>query len=285
LILSRSALLAAIASIGLAACTTTNGGERMTLAVARSLPADALARRVLGRDGASMREAHVQAYETFRPPHGLHSIAFASRPFSAGVPGLCEARLISVTYEPGDYESRQPDPPRIIQSRDALSVFAVLSEEAILQGASTAESDDLQCRRRVPVVGNGARRYFSGNLDGNTRFNAAQAAFAVKTFLRGRSGQVESCLTGNRPPVDQICTDPGRTLRSYGPVDVFHYVLAACEPPDRRLCVTASIALPSNDSLASNTLRVLIATNSEAADPSAPIEIRSVSMTVEQLIA
>lgn len=161
--------------------------DTLTLAQARALPAEVLARRVLGASGSLVRTAHVSAGAgMFANPYRLASIEFATTPRSAGFPGPCQAHTFVVGFRPVDGEDGQDlkaDLPSSVVSLDRTTRFRRVDvEPAPASGWDDAygKAMDAACARAGPVLReDGSSPFFISLNDGQIDPRGAVASTAL----------------------------------------------------------------------------------------------------------
>jgi hypothetical protein len=222
---------------------------------ASRLTAEALARRLLGGSGRSMHELgrpHFSNGPFYGP--GLRSLTFASRPRSAGYPGLCEADVIAVDLEPERAENIDRDTPSRVKGKRSYRLYKVAGDPN--QAAGRLES---RCRHAGPVLAGSADavEFFSviGDSDGPERAAASLAARAVDLAIRGArapAGTKIACTEDEALPEEPLCGNPERLLASLSPANLLGVEVEECEDAPKHLCVTADFPRrrPASDEIA-----------------------------------
>lgn len=215
--------------------------DTLTLAEARALSPEALAKRVLGVAGGLVQSAHVSAGRgMFANPYRLASIEFATAPRSAGLPGLCQADMYVVRFHPLGGEERQDlkaDLPSVPVDLDRTTRFrSVDAGPAPIAGWNDAygKAMDVACAGTGPVLrADGTSPFFVSLNDGqpDPRGIVTSGSLAVlKAAVRPVPGVVPTCATS----LPGQCARQIVALVERAPDEVRQ---AVCEKAPGRRCV------------------------------------------------
>jgi hypothetical protein len=270
------------------------GAQTLTIAEARTLPAEEVAQRILGAVGTLYTEVERPGSRAglLAPgdlPIGLTSLRLASAPRLSRFDGLCEANVVYVSFQTVRRASEEdPDPPARVRVMRTAMLYRI-ADPTGPDAAGTAAGDRPgadQCDASGPVLAGDARtrRYFGGTAFGVSAFEPHHAAFAARALAQARSGvRAGSVRTDCRLDPGfgpgELCADPARLVDGLdtGPARSFDVDWCERARARARLCVTAHFRMPYSTSHSADEVTILIETDATAIDPWAQaIGIRSV---------
>lgn len=289
------AVAAALAGAGAAHAQT------LTLSEARTLPADDIARRVLGAAGSLYREVerpgpHAGISLPGGPRLGLTSLSFATEPRSAGFAGLCEAEIAFVSFRPVRPPSEaDDDPPARVAGLWTSRRYSIVGDaERGREEDWTSRRErrlDRLCNRAGPVFATGERRrFFGGEAFGNADLMPSHVSFAARALQQAISlaaaGVIRPTCTPHRSfSAEELCGDPARRLSRVSPSAVSRVVLDRCSAATADVCVTVSFTMPDQTPWSARIVEVRIHTDSAAVDPPpTPLVVRQVSLSGTHLV-
>lgn len=217
--------------------------DTLTLAEARALPVEALARRVLGLSASLVETAHVSAgVGIFANPYRLASTEFATAPRSAGFPGLCEAEIFVARFRPVGGEQGQDmkaDLRSKVVALDRTTRFRSVDAGPVpTRGWDDAygKAMDAACAKiGAALRPDGTSPFFLDLTDGQIDPRGAAAATALGVLAaaaRAGTGTPFVCRTSS----PGACRDLAHDLAVQAPDEVRS---GPCEKAPRRRCVVA----------------------------------------------
>lgn len=278
-----------------AACVSASpaAAQTLTIAQARTLPVQELARRFLGASGALYREIERPGRNAGislpgAPPLGLTSLAFAASPRSAGFAGLCAADVAFVSFRAIRTPTQtDADPPARVSGLSTARLYRIVGDPESRTGedwtSRREERLERSCNSSGPAFAAGAsRRFFSGTAFGVPELRPAHAWFAARALHQAISlaaaGAIQPACTPNPSfSVDELCGDPARRVAQLRPEEVAWVVLDRCSAASADLCVTVSFVVPDSTPWSARIVDVVIATDSPRVDPPLPrVNVRRV---------
>ncbi len=241
-----------------------------------------LAARMLGASGTLVVESRVSGgFAPFSDPVLLYEVAFASRPRSAGFPGLCVADIYTVSLVPSVVRGTG-EPGSNVQSLSVNRRYGVIDGlDPIASGWNDAYGNRLQaeCAASGPVLtGN---RYFEGRFRGSSDFWAGHAWFAARALaLAQREGVVAASCSDERGRGNSgLCDDPHAVAKALRLTALGNFAVDVCADRPLTYCVTATFTRDPGNAGSHRLLIVTIATDTMSlAGPVDEIRIRSIAL-------
>ncbi|HEX8193977.1 MAG TPA: hypothetical protein VF552_13860 [Allosphingosinicella sp.] len=247
-----SALIAAFVALQAPAATlrtpTLRTPTLLTREEALSLPANVLARRLLGATGAIYTEIERPVAPDPLPmgPPGLNSLTFAGAPRWSGYAGICVADVVTVGF--------QPVGPTVADARQSVQVDSLVTEQRFrivgdTSGGDRADGSDRERQRRLcdnagPVLAldRDSRRFFSVRGARGGAHDASYVARIVQQVLT-------KVATGELAPSCSGAGDCAGSRVAIARFDVTRIATATvdrCPGESAELCVWASMSQPGS---------------------------------------
>lgn len=199
-------------------------GQQISRADARAMPLTALAERYLGRPAPEFRE--VGLYNSnwgFRGGDPV-SIVFAEAPRSSDFAGICEARTVTIRFQPPK-DATSADAPLIQQPPEEGRRFRIIDTVP----GDTLKADESARQNRDCMVGPVLP---AGEWDNDGRYfpvfgkSAADLALFTRALRIAqddarRRRHVPECWSDVMLPNDPMCQDPVRALANVSRQRVF----------------------------------------------------------------
>jgi hypothetical protein len=268
------ALLGTQVAVATPAATPESASDGLTIEQALTLPAPLLARMALGLAG----NRYVEVRRPFLggPGRSGFSLSFATRPQSAGYPGLCRSDTIDVYFSPSE-NTAASDGMRV-HTVDTGSAFKIVADTRRLAGTGWNDAYgrrlDALCAVAGPVFadpnGDGRQPHFFF-LDQNS--SVAEAYFAARVLQEAVEGARTSTrlrITCDEDPAEPdagACADPRALVANLELASVWGFEVEQCEDNSSILCVEAGFARSDSRDDQRRRLLVSFRTTANHADP------------------
>lgn len=251
----------------------------LTLAQARALPGPALAEKLLGPEAArDIVEVVVagDAWGMIAQP-GLNGVIFYRTPRATEFPGLCRVEHLYARFSSGG--ERGSDVPHALMATRTHTEFALL--------ARPGPAPDGDCAGLAPLADRDSPRLFTlgdaSNLDNGD--SAATAYFGMVALAQAQidTSAGRAHVRCKPDPADKArteCRDPLLTITRYPAARIDTMQVYPCEERAPQLCIDVNHVIDPGKHTG-RTLRLVIATDAVAATPSAPFEVRSITVQPE----
>ncbi|MEA3039647.1 MAG: hypothetical protein QOE79_2160 [Sphingomonadales bacterium] len=278
------ALLACFDS-GVAIAGPARSDAEFSMAEARRLSTKDLARVVFGLAGGNYVESKV-GWNTGWPVSGVFSVEFATRPKSAGFPGLCEAEYLNVEFRPSSRNKRAEGDRATFSGYSQSKRFGILpTRAAAAMGGDVPDSQDRQCEALRPILGRDQPNFFGGSWMEGPDFRAVDAAFATQAFLQAQASARDlpplDCKGEPDRPDDDLCRDSMSVLTSFPAQHIGSFGLDRCPNAPAHFCVTARAARTPSGGLEGHDLIFTIVTDATSIDPPKPFHVTAVAIRGE----
>lgn len=235
------------------------------------LPERELARVLLGAAGDLYDNQVQRSIFGGHPPSRSATITLASKPRSAGFPGICEANTAWVTLWPiTTDQSGGSEAAMRVHSLRTNQVFKIVGDASPLPDIwNEAYDRKLQslCAKSDPVLPNwdriGSVAFFEAD-------SAAHASFAARVLQKTLEAAKSNALVVDNCSEDaggNFCTEPSRLVAGLSPEGVGGFEIEPCIKDQLQLCVKAFFSASTGQQGERSVVTVRTVTDATDVDP------------------